>query len=57
MGPVTCNSKEMTHYNKTIKLHVVSKTNTCKVADLKFDDFGRRYEDFVHQGSCTLQYK
>ena len=28
-----------------------------KVADLEFVGFGRRYEDFVHQGSCTLLYK
>ena len=32
---------------------MVSKTDTCKVADLEFDGIGRRYEDFVHQGSCT----
>ena len=36
---------------------MASKTNTCKVADLEFDGFGRRYEDFMHQGSCTLLYK
>ena len=37
-------------------MKMASKTNTCKVADLEFDGFGRRYVDFVHQGSCTLQY-
>ena len=35
---------------------MASKTNTCKVADLEFESIGRRYEDFVHQGSRTLQY-
>ena len=34
---------------------MVTKTNTCKVTDLEFDGIGRRYEDFVNQGLCTLQ--
>ena len=28
-----------------------------KVADLEFDGIGRRYDDFVHQRSCTIQYR
>ena len=38
-------------------MKMVSETNTYKVADLEFDGIRRRYDDFVHQRSCTLQYK
>ena len=32
------------------------KTNVSKLANLEFDDCGRRYEDFVHQGSYVGSY-
>ena len=35
----------------------MSNTSTCKVAALEFDRIWRRYEDIVHQGSCTLEFK
>ena len=35
---------------------MASKPNTSKLADLEFDGFRRRYEDFV-EGSCMLQHK
>ena len=47
----TCSAREQTRKWR-LKL-----TLTCKVADLEFDGFGKRYEDFMHQELCTLLYK
>ena len=36
---------------------MASKLTLLSLPNWSWTGFGRRYEDFVHQGSCTLQYK
>ena len=39
------------------KQKMASKLTLLSLQTWSLTGFGRRYEDFVHQGSCTLQYK